>query len=106
MVTGTLGAPLRSSAAVSSVNTCVWVSIVRTLLISPPERRRTSRGKERLSAAAGALTQAPVVILPLSYKRDPQAHFRTSHDSKPRPHEAHAARRRRYPGARRRPLHG
>jgi len=33
----------------------------------------TCKGKERLSAAADALTQAPVVVFPLSYKQGPTA---------------------------------
>src|SRR6186997_3007101 len=69
MVTGTLGASLRNSAAVSSVRTWVWVSIVRTLFISPPERRHTMRGKERLSAAAKALMQGPVGDGSFRYKQ-------------------------------------
>src|SRR4026208_2158456 len=69
MVTGTLGASLRNSAAVSSVRTWVWVSIVRTMLISPPQRRHPTRGHERPSDAPTPSPQAPLGARPCRYNR-------------------------------------
>ena len=107
MVTGTLAASLRNSAAVSSVRIWVWVSIVRTLLISPPERRHTMRGKERLSAAANALTQAPVGDGSFRYKlgarQSISGFLMTATPARTR--QTPQSRGQRF-GARYRPLHG
>ncbi len=72
MVTGTLGAALRSRAAVSWVRMWVWVSMVRSLLISSPEnsawrrkpgapecRRRAADASPCRSALHSAINGAP-----------------------------------------------
>jgi hypothetical protein len=58
---------LRSNAAVSSVSTWLWVSIV---FISPSGKTPLEAEQEGLSAAGGALTQAPVAGRSFGYKQD------------------------------------
>ncbi len=61
-----------------------------------PECRSREHGRKPLSQA----------VL-FGYKRSPASAISgPPHDRQPRPHEAHATRRRRRPGARRRPFHG